>query len=106
MHDSVAGTKKFFTVLNESGSFEFDPVEIYAGYEVKHYYNGVYVLYSISGNDTHKFAVIDSKGNVKEMTLESVGNYFQISVKFVDDCIMFRDNGTVQYYNFKLERVL
>ena len=106
VHDSVVGTKKFFTVLNESGSFEFDPVEIYAGYEVKHYYNGVYVLYSISGNDTHEFAVIDSKGNVKEMTLESVGNHFQISVKFVDDCIMFRDNGTVQYYNFKLERVL
>ena len=106
VYDSVVGQKKFITVLNESGEFEFDPIEVYGGYEVKYYYDGTYVLYSLYDTDTHKIAVIDVEGNMNEITIEAVGTFYQVIVNYSDECIMFKQAGSVQYYNFKLEQIL
>lgn len=106
VYDSIVGQKKFFTVLNESGEFEFDPIEIYAYYNVKYYHDGTYVLYSLYDTDTHKIAVIDVEGNMNEITIEAVGTFYQVIVNYSDECIMFKQAGSVQYYNFKLEQIL
>ena len=106
VYDSIVGQKKFFTVLNESGEFEFDPIEIYAYYNVKYYHDGTYVLYALYDTDTHKIAVVDVEGNLKEITLEAKGTFYQVLVKYTDECIMFKEAGSVKYYNFKLEQIL
>jgi hypothetical protein len=104
--DSVYGYKKFFTVLNEEGEFEFDPIEIYSGYNFTYYHNGLYLLYTLYDSDSHKIAVVDIEGNIKEMTLQSTGSFYQVLLKYSDEGIMFKDSGTVKYYNFKLEQFL
>ena len=103
--ESSEGYKTFFTVMGEDGEFEFEPKEIYVGYDVKYYFDGHYVLYFVNDNE-HKLAVIDDEGNLKEIEFESVGNFFLTSIKFSDEGIMFKDENGVQYFDFDLKKFL
>jgi hypothetical protein len=92
--------KAFFAVINEDGSFCFDPVELsgHSGCNVKTY-NGKYLVVS-EGNE-FVFETFDASGKIGEFKMEIEG--ILPTVQFCDDTIHIRSTAINCYYSINCE---
>lgn len=93
--------KAFFTVINEDGSFCFEPVELsgHSGCAVKSY-NGKYLIISTTGNK-YLLETFDVNGKIAEAEIKIEG--LSPSVKFCDDVVHIRSTDMDCYYSIELE---
>ncbi len=92
--------KAFFTIINEDGSFCFEPVELsgHSGCTVKAY-NDKYLV--VTSGNKYNFETFDLNGKIAEAEINITG--LVPTVRFCDNVIHIETTNMNCYYSLELE---